>query len=473
MKISFKTFILTAACILIPFNLLHAGDTLSPKVRIYQFDIMQEIAEPVWRITKESFLEADEYKADYILIHMNTYGGLVTSADSIRTKILNSRIPVMVFIDNNAASAGALIAIACDSIYIRPGGNIGAATVVNQTGQPLPDKYQSFMRSTMRSTAEAQGKDTLIRNGDTLITWRRDPHIAEAMVDPSIYIKNISDTGKVLTFTAKEAVQAGYSEGLAENIPEVLRKAGIVNYEIKKYEPSTIDSLIHFLVKPGVSGLLIMIIIGGIYFELQSPGVGFPLAAAILAAVIYFMPLYLEGLAQNWELLLFIVGVILIAVEIFAIPGFGVAGISGILLMVTGLALSMVDNLQFHLNPQLAFLSLLKALSIVLLSVFISLTLSLVVTKKLFSSRKLKFALNTVQEKELGYVGVDAKIQKKMIGKTGYAATILRPAGKVGIEGDVYDAVSEVGYIEKGETVKVVRDEAGQLYVIKDENRKV
>lgn len=449
-------------------GLFYAADTLKPVVRIYQYDIMQEIAEPVWRITKESFKEAENYNADYILIHMNTYGGLVTSADSIRTKILNSRIPVMVFIDNNAASAGALIAISCDSIYMRPGGNIGAATVVNQSGQPVPDKFQSFMRSTMRATAEAHGKDTTIVNGDTVIAWRRDPHIAEAMVDPSIYVKNISDTGKVLTFTANEAVEAGYCEGLAENIPEVLKKSGIEHYEIKKYEPTTIDAIIHFLVKPAISGLLIMIIIGGIYFELQSPGIGFPLAAAVTAAVIYFMPLYIEGLAQNWELLLFIVGLILIAVEIFAIPGFGFAGISGLVLMVTGLTLSMVDNVQFHLNPDLAIAALIKALSVVLLSVFLAFALSLILTKKLFSSRKLKFALHTVQQKESGFVGVDAAGQKENIGKKGIAVTVLRPAGKVEVDGEVYDAMSEVGYIDRNEPVKVVRDEAGQLFVIKD-----
>jgi len=145
-------------------------DSLSGKTIVYSFDIKKEIAEPVWRITKESFDEAEKLGADYIFIHMNTYGGLVNSADSIRTKILNSAIPVYVFIDNNAASAGALISIACDRIYMRPGGSIGAATVVNQTGEAVPDKYQSFMRSTMRATAEAHGKDTLVINGDTSLT---------------------------------------------------------------------------------------------------------------------------------------------------------------------------------------------------------------------------------------------------------------------------------------------------------------
>ncbi len=209
------------------------------KVLVYKFDIKKEIAEPVWRITKKSFDEASSMGADYIIIHMNTYGGLVTSADSIRTRILNCEIPTYVFIDNNAASAGALISIACDRIYMRPGGSIGAATVVNQTGQEVPDKFQSFMRSTMRSTAETHGKDTLIQGNDTILKWYRDPRIAEAMVDASVYIENISDTGKVLTLTADEAIEVGYCEGKAENIEEVLRIAGIESYELKEYVAST------------------------------------------------------------------------------------------------------------------------------------------------------------------------------------------------------------------------------------------
>src|SRR5690606_8512896 len=190
----------------------------------------QEITKATWRQTVQAFEAADSLKADVFLIHMNTYGGTVLDADSIRTKILQSPIPVYVFIDNNAASAGALISIACDSIYMRPGGSIGAATVVNQTGSALPDKYQSYMRSTMRATAEAHGKDTIITANDTIFKWRRDPRIAEAMVDPRVFIEGIIDTGKVLTFTPTEAIENGYCEGTAENIQEVLQKVGIEDY---------------------------------------------------------------------------------------------------------------------------------------------------------------------------------------------------------------------------------------------------
>ncbi len=447
-----------------------SGSGDAEKTLIYKYEIREQIAAPIWRITQKSFETAYQIGADYILIHMNTYGGLLDAADSIRTKILNSKIPVFVFIDNNAASAGALISIACDSIYMRPGSSIGAATVVDAAGEVVPDKYQSFMRSTMRATAEAHGKDTLITDSDTILVWHRDPKIAEAMVDPAIYIEGIIDTGQVLTFTTEEAIRYGYCEGQAENIEQVIAKAGISNYEIKEHIPTTLDKIIGLLINPVVHGLLIMIIIGGIYFELQTPGVGFPLIAALVAAVLYFAPLYLEGIAEHWELVIFFAGIILIGVEIFAIPGFGVAGVSGVLLVVAGLVLSMVDNIVFKFDMMAGIEAILKALFIVITSSLISLFLSLYISKKLFTSRTFpNLALSRVQNTTDGFVGVDSKIQKEMIGKKGTAHTVLRPSGKVNIDGTIYDAKSDRGYIEKGEPIIVVRDETGQIYVVVDE----
>jgi membrane-bound serine protease (ClpP class) len=448
---------------------LNDEENPADKIIVYKYEMAEQIAPAIWRITKKTFEEAKKIGADYILIHMNTYGGLLDAADSIRTMILNSPIPVIVFIDNNAASAGALIAIACDSIYMRPGGSIGAATVVDQTGKPVPDKYQSFMRSTMRATAEAHGKDTIITGNDTILKWHRDPRIAEAMVDPSIYIEGIIDTGKVLTLTTNEAIQYGFCEGQADNIKEVMEVAGIDNYEIKEYRLTALDKIIGFLLNPIVSGLLIMLIVGGIYFELQSPGVGFPLAAAITAAVLYFAPLYLEGLAQNWELIIFVVGLILIAVEIFAIPGFGVAGISGIVLVVGGLTLAMVDNIVFKFDFTSAFSSVVKAFVIVSVSMLLGFILSLWLGKKLFTAQKTfsYLALHRDMKSEDGYIGVESK-PRELIGKTGMADSVLRPAGKIIIDNEVYDAKSIHGFINKGEKVKVVRYETGQLYVVKE-----
>ncbi len=434
---------------------------------VYLFEIKENIAPPAWRLTQRAFEDADEMNADLVLIHLNTYGGMLDAADSIRTKILNSDIPVWVFIDNNAASAGALISIACDSIYMRPGGSIGAATVVNQTGEVVPDKYQSFMRSTMRATAEAHGRDTVISGNDTIVSWHRDPSIAEAMVDPSIYVEGISDTGKVLTFTTEEAIRHGFCEGPAENIEEVLEAADVGNYEIRRHKTTGLDKIIGFLLNPMISGILIMILVGGIYFELQSPGIGFPLAAAVVAAVLYFAPLYLEGLAENWELVIFIIGLLLITLEIFAIPGFGVAGIAGIILVVAGLTLAMVDNIVFELDWNIAFAEVIKRFFIVITSMFLSLIISLYLGKHLFTSKAFAgLALDRNLDIEDGFLGVESH-QKYLVGRTGIVESKLRLAGKVVIDDEIYDAVSEYGFINKGEKVKVTRYETGQIYVIK------
>jgi membrane-bound serine protease (ClpP class) len=352
---------------------------------------------------------------------------------------------------------------------MKPGGKIGAATVVNQTGEQVPDKYQSYMRATMRATAEAHGKDTIISGSDTLIRWHRDPAIAEAMVDPKLYVEGVSDTGQVLTFTASEAMAHGYCEGTAANIEEVIAKLGIEEYELSTYEPSGMDKAIGFLINPLVSGVLIMIIIGGIYFELQSPGIGFALGASIVAALLYFAPLYLEGMAENWELILFIVGIILVMVEIFAIPGFGVAGIAGIIAMITGLTLSLIDNVVFE-DPEFTGEGLgilMKSLSLVLVAVLLGIIMSLWATRKLLTSTAFgNLSLKSEQLTEEGYIGVETE-QHSLVGEEGVAQTVLRPSGRVTIKDKLYDAKSEYGFIEKGEAIRVVRYETGQVYVVK------
>lgn len=436
------------------------------KVLIYKFDINKEIGPSMWRITEQSFKQAQAIKADLILIHMNTYGGMLLSADSIRTKILNSRIPVYVYIDNNAASAGALISIAADRIYMRDGASIGAATVVNETGQALPDKYQSFMRSMMRSTAESHGKDTIVKGNDTIIQWRRDPRIAEAMVDPRTRIPEINDSGKVLTFTTEEAIKHHYCEGKANNIYDVISQAGIKNYEIKEYKVTALEKLIGFLMNPALQGILIMLIIAGVYFELQTPGATFPIILAITAAVLYFAPLYLDGLAENWEIILFIIGLVLIIIEIFAIPGFGITGIAGIGLVVVGLTFSMIDNRIFETGSGKNLEIVLRSLFLVMISMSLSLFLSIYLSGKLITNLRIQgLALKSEQKRDQGYVSFDDNTG--IVGKEGVALTMLRPSGKVEVNGEIYDALSETSYIESGEKIIVNRYETGQLYVSK------
>ncbi len=431
----------------------------------YQIDINEEINGTTWLFLKNGLQEATQLDVKGAFIHLNTYGGLVIFADSIRTKILNAKIPVYVFIDNNAASAGALISIACDSIYMSPGANIGAATVVNDSGEKMPDKYQSYMRATIRSTAEAHGKDTIINGKDTIFRWKRDPRIAEAMVDEKIIVPGIVDSTQILTFTAQEALKNGYCEGIYENVDEIITKSlGDSDYEVIVYKPSIFDRIKGFLISPIVHGILIMIIIGGIYFEMQTPGIGFPLLAAGVAVLLYFAPLYIDGLVEMWEILLFIIGIVLLLIEIFVIPGFGVFGVLGIIFTITGLILSLVDNDLFNFDnvPTAALTSAVFTVfggitGAVLLSAYIT---SRIGSKGIFR----KLALEATQDIDKGYLGVDPA-QKNLIGKEGTAKTILRPSGKVLIDGEVYDAVAENGYIERGEKIVVKGYASGQLYV--------
>ncbi|WP_374046369.1 nodulation protein NfeD [uncultured Sanguibacteroides sp.] len=441
-----------------------SGMAEEKKSIIFKVDIKDEIGPGVWRLVKRSYEEADKAKADYILIHMNTYGGMVVYADSLRSLILNDKRPSWVFIDNNAASAGALISLACDRIYMREGANIGAATVVNQTGEAMPDKYQSYMRSMIRSTAQAHGMDTIVNGQDTVVRWKRDPRIAEAMVDERIAIAGVTDSGKIVTFTPREAMKFGFCDGIAESVSEVIESEGISDYEIKEYHATGMDKLIGFLIHPIVQGILIMIIIGGIYFELQTPGVGFPLVAALTACVLYFAPLYLEGFANNIELIMFVVGVILLLLEIFVIPGFGVTGISGIICIIASLVLAGIDDVSFDFFNDFVR-AIIRSIFFVISCSLISLFGSIWLSRRLFASRRLGWSLQAEETADSGFVGVDMTA-KQELGKEGVAETDLRPAGKVSVDGEQYDAVSNLGvYVPKGSRVKIVKYQAGQLYV--------
>lgn len=435
---------------------------------LYQINIHDEIGSTTWRYLQAGMDEARSKKADAILLDMNTYGGTVLHADSMRTAILNSDIPVYAFISNNAASAGALIALACDSIYMRPGARIGAATVVNETGEAMPDKYQSYMRATMRATAEAHGKKRVVTaTGDTITIWRRDPAIAEAMVDERVVIPHLSDSGQVLTFTAQEAMAHGYCEAIIPNADSIASERLHYNtYHIEQYTPSLYDKIAGFLTNPALQALMITFIIGGIFFELKAPGIGLPTAVALIAAVLYFLPLYLNGTAENWEILLFVAGIILLILELFVIPGFGVAGITGGILILASFILAMVSNVVFDFT----FVSgnaISRSILTVMAGLVIAVLLLLLLSRRIGQKGLLyNLALHAEQTSEEGYIGVDETL-RKLIGKNGVTVTRMAPSGKIKVDGDIYDAISLYGsFIDAGSEITIEKYENSQLYVV-------
>lgn len=450
-------FVVTMVIITITTGISLSGQSGNDAVKFYKITLNQEINTSAFRMIKDGLEDALKKDADYCLLEINTYGGAVDAADSIRGAILRYPLPVIAFINTQAVSAGALISISCDSIYMRSGASFGAATVVNQTGEVMPEKYQSFMRAMMRSTAESHGKKKVFINGEEQEKWYRDPQIAQAMVSKD----------SVLSFTPLEAIESGYCEGMADNINEVaLKVSGDKEYIIIEQEISILDSIIYFLMSPYLQGLLLMLIIGGIYFELQSPGIGFPLVAAITGAVLYFAPLYLEGLAQNWELLIFIVGVGLLFAEIFVIPGFGVAGVSGIICVMVGLTFAMIDNDIVFYEGNYNFQPLIKPFALVLVSTTSAFFLSVYLASKLYGSKAFShIVLHTSLSDTEGFIGVEKDSLQILIGCKAIVATDLKPQGTVEVEGKRHPAQLEYGYAKRGETVVIIKVEGGRLFV--------
>ena len=432
--------------LVISFVLIHmimsATDSLTV---IYRIRLDSDIDKSAQRLITLGLEKADKAGADLVMIDLDTYGGAVDAADSIRSAILRYDKPVAAYVNMQAASAGALISIACDSIYMKTGSSIGAATVVDQTGNVMPDKYQSFMRGMMRSTAQATG---------------RDPHIAESM----------TDTANVLSMTPTEAMAVGYCEGVYETVDEVAQAmAGDKEFVVKSMEDDMtfLDKLIQLLLNPLLQSIFMMMIIGGIFVEIRTPGIGLPLVTAIIGALLYFAPGYLGHLVSYWEILLFVAGLILIGIEIFVLPGFGVAGITGIVAVVLSLAFAMVDNIElFNWDGTLNLQPIIQPLGIVIISAAAAVFGSVWLVKKLYATRSFDhIALRQEMKSEDGFTGVVSGLDS-LVGETVTVFTDMRPGGKVKTaDGRIIEATLKFGgFASKGETLKVLSAEQGRLY---------
>ncbi len=392
------------------------------------------------RITK-AIADAEKSESDYFILDLDTYGGELSAADSIRSAILRCDIPTVAFVNMQAASAGALICIACDSIYMREGSTIGAATVVNGIdGKPMPDKYQSFMRGMMRSTAEATG---------------RDPQVAQSMVD----------TAHVLSMTPSEAMKAGYCQGICDDKDQVAeRLAGSKEYEYVEFSQTSAEKTAEALMS--VRFIFLLMIFGGLYIEFKTPGVGIPLIIAILGAILYFSPLYVVHLAQNWEIALFIIGLVLLGLELFVIPGFGACGILGIIAIVVSLTFAAIDNSQlFKFDGSFDIKPVLMPFGEVIISFVTAVFIGIYLVGKLYPTRAFNdIALRQSLEGSDGFVGVQTGLES-LIGRDVTVFTALKPSGKVMCDGKIYDAVIDVGYASKEEILTVFKAEQGRTDV--------
>jgi len=393
---------------------------------------------------KRVVAEAEKNNASLIIFKINTFGGRVDGATQIKDAIINSKVETIAFIDKRAISAGSLIALSCNRIVMVPGASIGATTVVDQAGKKQAEKAQSYMRSEMRSTAERTGRRT---------------DVAEGMVDERVEIEGLVDSTQLITLTSKEAVEYGIADTILVSLSDVMEFAGIANGEIVELDVNWGESFIRFINNPIITSILMMVIMVGMFMEIKTPGWGIPGTASLIALALFFGAGYILELVTILDILLFIIGVILILVEIFVIPGFGVFGVAGIILMIAGLFMGLVSDFPL-VEGDLLSLAIIQLAGSFVLSGFVMYFLSKTLPKTNMWNRLI---LNKGIKARSGYTA--NKDFKKLIGLTGEALTDLRPAGTAIIDGKRYDVVTQGDYIVKDSKIEVMEEEGSKIVV--------
>ncbi len=388
--------------------------------------------------------EAAENNADAIIFKINTFGGRVDAATQIKDAIISSKVMTIAYINNRAISAGALIALSCNKIVMVPGSSIGAATVVDQSGQKVGEKYQSYMRSEMRSTAERNGRRT---------------DIAEGMVDERVVVKGLVDSTKLITLTSAEALKYKIADTVVTNFKDLLSYYNLQNAKEVGVSSNWAEGIVKFLNNPIISSILIMIGFFGLMAEIKTPGWGVAGTTALISLALFFGSSYILQLASIMEILLFIIGLLLLLAEIFVIPGFGVAGISGIVLIFASIFLSLLGSKPF-IDMEMVSIAIIQLSGAMLFALLAMFALVKYLPK---SSAFNRLVLSQSENAEEGFVSYPS--EKELVGKIGIAYTTLRPGGTAVIDGKKVDVVADSEYLDQGTKIKVLRVEGIKVVV--------
>ncbi|MBM7838091.1 membrane-bound serine protease (ClpP class) [Alkalihalobacillus xiaoxiensis] len=434
-KIAFLAYLL--AFLLIPFQVF-ANQSTSASETIYVIPVEQTVERGLEAFLERSFKEAEEENADHIILDIDTPGGAVDAAGYIANIINRTDIPVTAFINSEAISAGAYIALNADQIIMVPNGQIGSAGVIDGSGNAADEKVQSLWISRMTTAATENGPD-----------GGRDPAYAEAMANASFDVDGFPSG--YLTLNAEQAKEVGYAESIESNLNDVISFLGFdpSSVNVVDSEVSIAEHIARFVTNPIVIPILLSVGSLGLILELYSPGFGIPGIMGISALLLFFFGHMVAGFA-GWEsLILVVVGVILLGIEMIA-PGFGIFGLLGIGLIIAGLFMASFSTTVMVFSVGIAlFLTIAAA---IILFVFFG--------DKGPWKRLVLQAQTTSDE---GYVTNETEVD--LIGQTGKALSILRPAGVALINDKRLDVVSEGSYIEQGRMVKVVYTSGSRIVV--------
>lgn len=417
-----------------------SGTSVPQAAPVVVVPVHQTIENGLQKFLERALREAEESRAMYIVLDIDTLGGRVDSAEEIGEMIRSSKVPTIAYVHGKAVSAGSYIALNANKIAMEPGSSIGAAAVVDITGNEVESvKVIAHWSSEMRAAAELRG---------------RNPQIAEAMVDKNAGTampqlgRNV-EKGQLVSLTAEEALKVGYAELVAKDLNEVIQFIGGTGHPLVKIEPTPAEAFARFLTQPWVSMLLLFIGIAGVLIELFVPGFGVPGIIGLLGFSLYFFGNYLTGFAGIEDISLFIIGVVLLIIEIF-VSSFGIIGILGIACLFSSVVMAASNTKQAALN-----LSIAAVLAVIVVIIVI----------KYFKHRGIwnRFILREKLTTEQGFTS--STIRHELLGKSGISVTPLRPAGTVNIDDERVDVVTDGEFIPPHVKVVVIKVEGSRIVV--------
>jgi len=440
---------------------------------VYVIPLTGEVELGLYHVFERGFEEADESNASLIVIDMDTPGGRVDAAWEICELLLNSETLTAVLVTGDATSAGAMIALAAEKIFMTPNSTIGTAAPIivgpgggGEGGGMIDKKALSFVLAKFRSIAEKRG---------------RDVDIAEAMVDPQKEVQRtgpdgdiviVSEEGTLLTFTTSEAVKWGVADAKVDDLDDMLERLGLADAEVIRLHEKWFERFARFITSMTVSGLLLSAGILGIFMELRTPGFGIFGIVGILCIMLFFWGHLIATLA-GWEgPLLFLVGIGLLAVELFITPGFGIFGISGIVLIFISFVITLLGRspLSPYFFPTMDWDSVLRAVTVTMAATavgiigFMLAPFLLPAVSRTGLGRRLVLAM--AETRKDGYHSHSTQDSlENLVGQKGVAYTTLRPAGMAMIDGNKIDVVSEGGFITRDQQIEVIRIEGRRIVV--------
>ncbi len=423
-------------------TLLAAAPLVAQQPVVYRVDISGTIENGLAPYVARALRQADQAGAAAVVLDINTPGGRVDAAERIVDAVRATTVPVYAWIHPRAYSAGALIALSADSVYMTSGAVFGAATPVDGQGVKAPEKYVSAMRGEFRALAEARGLD---------------PMVAEAMVDESVDIP-LAPSGRLLTLSTTEALSAKYADGIAEDQPALLAAIGLPGAVVTAIDLNWAETVVRFLTNPVVAPLLLSIGMIGLIFEIKAGAFGLGAVVGLLSLGLFFGSHLLLGLAGWEEVILLMLGVIALALEVFVIPGFGIAGILGIVMIGASFVLAMLGAVPTGGD-------IVQALAVVAASLIIVVAVAYAWLRHIPGSSRLRgLFLHDALTGTDGYVS--ALSRGELVGVEGVAVTDLRPSGTVAVGEERIDAVTEGDFIKAGSAVRILRAE-GYRHVVR------